>query len=108
VEDAVAALAAAKVAVVPMLAGSGTRVKILEAWAAGRAVVSTQLGAEGLPVRSGEHLLLADVPEDFVAAVSSLLESKQLRDRIGAAGRDLYVTQFTWEAAWDRLRSLGI
>jgi glycosyltransferase involved in cell wall biosynthesis len=51
---------------------------------------------------------LADVPEDFVAAVSSLLESKQLRDRIGAAGRDLYVTQFTWEAAWDRLRSLGI
>jgi polysaccharide biosynthesis protein PslH len=108
VEDAVSALASANVAVVPMLAGSGTRVKILEAWAAGRAVVSTALGAEGLPVRSGEHLLSADTPGDFAAAVSSLLESKQLRDRIGAAGRELYLTQFTWETAWARLRALGI
>ena len=60
VEDAVRELAKAEVAVVPLLAGSGTRLKILEAWAAGTPVVSTTIGAEGLPVRDGQHLLLAD------------------------------------------------
>ncbi|MEK7407772.1 MAG: glycosyltransferase [Acidobacteriota bacterium] len=73
VEDAIAELAAAKVVVVPLLAGSGTRFKILEAWAAGRPVVSTTVGAEGLPARDGENILLADTPVAFAAAVSSLL-----------------------------------
>lgn len=108
VDNAITALAAAKVVVVPMLAGSGTRVKILEAWAAGRAVVSTVLGWEGLPARHGEHLLSAEDPGDFAAAVSSLIESPQLRARLGAAGRELYATQFTWDAAWNILRALGI
>jgi glycosyltransferase involved in cell wall biosynthesis len=94
--------------VVPLLAGSGTRVKILEAWAAGRPVVSTSLGAEGLPVRDGEHLLLADNPEDFAAAVSRLLASPQLRERVGRAGRQLYERQFTWPQAWERLAAIGI
>ena len=60
VEDAVAVIAQAQVAVVPLLAGSGTRIKILEAWAAGTPVVSTTLGAEGLEYRDREHLVLAD------------------------------------------------
>ena len=59
-DDAVAELARCRVAVVPLLAGSGTRLKILEAWAAGLPVVSTTIGAEGLPARDGEHLLIAD------------------------------------------------
>src|ERR1019366_8365820 len=62
VADAVAAIAAGRVVVVPLLSGSGTRFKILEAWAAGRAVVSTSIGAEGLGARDGEHLLIADDP----------------------------------------------
>jgi glycosyltransferase involved in cell wall biosynthesis len=100
VEDAVAAIAAAKVAIVPVLAGSGTRVKILEAWAAGTAVVSTTLGAAGLECRNGEHLLLADDPGSFAGAVSELLSSSAARNKIGAAGRKFYEERFTWPAAW--------
>jgi glycosyltransferase involved in cell wall biosynthesis len=106
VDDAVRELARAKVAIVPLLAGSGTRIKILEAWAAGVPVVSTPLGAEGLPARHGEHLLVADDPGVFQEAVSSLLGSRELRDRIGRAGRYLFECEFTWEAAWKALHFL--
>jgi glycosyltransferase involved in cell wall biosynthesis len=108
VEDAVGALASARVVVVPLLAGSGTRLKILEAWAAGRAVVSTSLGAEGLPAQDGEHLLLADSPEQFAAAVSSLLDSPERRRMLGCAGRRLLEQKFTWPAAWVNLATIGI
>ncbi len=103
VEDAIGHLAAAKVAVVPILSGSGTRLKIIEAWAAGTPVVSTSLGAEGLPARDGENILLADDPSSFSGAVSRLLESPAERERIGRAGRDRYEREFTWESAWDML-----
>jgi glycosyltransferase involved in cell wall biosynthesis len=103
VADAIAELAPAKVAVAPLLAGSGTRLKIVEAWAAGCAVVSTGLGAEGLQARAGEHLLLADDAVSFAEAVSKLLESAELRQNMAVAGRDLYERCYTWEAAWARL-----
>jgi glycosyltransferase involved in cell wall biosynthesis len=106
VDDAILELARAKVAIVPLLAGSGTRVKILEAWAAGVPVVSTPLGAEGLPARAGEHLLLADGAPAFRDAVSSLLASPALRDGIGRAGRYLFECEFTWETAWKSLHFL--
>jgi polysaccharide biosynthesis protein PslH len=108
VEDAVVELARARVAIVPLRAGSGTRFKILEAWAAGRAVVSTTIGAEGLDAVDGEHLLLADSPERFAEAVSALLDSADLRRRLGRAGRRLYEERFTWEAAWANLTGAGI
>ncbi len=104
VPDAIVELSRTKVAVVPILAGSGTRYKIMEAWAAGLPVVSTSLGAEGLPVRDGEHLLLADEPKEFNNAVSSLLRSPELRSRLGRAGRCLYEREFTWEAVWNKLK----
>jgi glycosyltransferase involved in cell wall biosynthesis len=107
-DNAVEALAASQVAVVPLRAASGTRVKILEAWAAVRPVVSTTLGAEGLPARDGEHLLLADTPERFFEAVSSLLASAELRTCLGRAGRRLYEEEFTWQSAWSRLAEAGI
>jgi len=100
VNDAVAELARAKVAVVPVLAGSGTRLKILEAWAAGTPVVSTTLGAEGLPVRDGEHLLIADGAPPFAAAVTRLLACTDVREALGSAGRLLMEQEFTWHAAW--------
>lgn len=100
VDDAVTELARAKVCIVPLLSGSGTRFKILEAWAAERAVVSTTIGAEGLGAQSGEHLLIADTPEDFAAAISRLLADPDLRARLGAAGRARYLECFTWPAAW--------
>lgn len=103
VDDAITELARAKVAVAPLLAGSGTRLKIMEAWAAARAVVSTNLGAEGLDAREGENILLADDPADFADAVSKLLESAELRAKIGAAGRVFYEGNYTWESAWAKL-----
>jgi glycosyltransferase involved in cell wall biosynthesis len=106
VADAVAELARAKVAIVPILAGSGTRVKIVEAWAAGVPVVSTPLGAEGLSAQAGEHLLLADNAPAFRDAVSGLLADPALRERVGRAGRYLFESEFTWQAAWKCLQFL--
>jgi polysaccharide biosynthesis protein PslH len=103
VEDAYRELARAQVAVVPLLAGSGTRFKILEAWAAGLPVVSTALGAEGLPARHGHHLLIADTAESFAAAVSKLLNDSTLRCELARAGRLLVESEFTWEKAWESL-----
>ncbi|MBX9601895.1 MAG: glycosyltransferase family 4 protein [Bryobacteraceae bacterium] len=106
VPDALEALASAKVCVVPLRSGSGTRFKILEAWAAGRAVVSTPLGAEGLGATSGRELLLAQDPASFAAAVSRLLASPGLRREIAEAGRRLYCERYTWPAAWQSLDRL--
>lgn len=103
VPDAVAVIARAQVAIVPLLAGSGTRIKILEAWAAGTPVVSTTLGAEGLEYHDREHLVLADTAESFTAAVSELLALPVNRERIGAAGRRLYEEKYTWQTAWESL-----
>ncbi len=103
IENAVAELAKVKVAIVPLVSGSGTRLKILEAWAAARPVVATTIGAEGLQVRSGIDIVLADTPTGFVASVSELLGSNERRRRIGCAGRHTYEEVFTWETAWQSL-----
>jgi len=103
VEDAIGELARARVAVVPLLTGSGTRFKILEAWAAGLPVVSTTIGAEGLPALDHRNLLVADGGPAFVNAVSEVLASLSLRRELGQAGRLLLERQFTWEAAWQKL-----
>jgi glycosyltransferase involved in cell wall biosynthesis len=107
VDDAIAHLAQAKVCLAPLLSGSGTRFKILEAWAAGRAVVSTTLGAEGLGARDGEHLLLADDPDDFADAVLRLCNDSALRARLGDAGWAWYRDRYTWPAAWRKLEEAG-
>ncbi len=100
VPDAVAELARSQVAVAPILAGSGTRLKIIEAWAAGVPVVSTPMGAEGLQVHDGEDILLAGDARAFAGAVSRLLGSAELRDTLGRNGRRLMEEDFTWETAW--------
>jgi glycosyltransferase involved in cell wall biosynthesis len=103
VDDAVAELARAQVAVAPLTAGSGTRVKILEAWAAGVPVVATSIGAEGLPSAESNGLVVADGGEAFAQAVSRLLACEDLRRNLGHAARTLWEKEFTWEAAWRRL-----
>src|ERR687884_214619 len=70
--------------VVPLRIGGGTRLKIYEAMAMEKAVVSTSVGAEGLPVRDGVELLLADTPQDFAAAVVRVLTDHRLAERLGA------------------------
>src|SRR5579884_1023802 len=108
VGDAIAALARAKVVVAPLLSGSGTRFKILEAWAAGRAVVSTTIGAEGLCRADGERLRIADEPQSFANAVIQLVDSPEERRRLGANGRWIYLERYTTEAAWRELERMEL
>jgi sugar transferase (PEP-CTERM/EpsH1 system associated) len=82
--------------VVPLRVGSGTRLKIFEAMAMGKAVISTSVGAEGLPVRSEQDILIADTPEAFANAVVRLLADRNLRDELGRAARDLVVQKHSW------------
>jgi sugar transferase (PEP-CTERM/EpsH1 system associated) len=89
-------LAAAAVAIAPLLVGGGTRLKIVEALAMGKAVVTTALGCEGLNVMSGEHLLVADDPGEFADAVIGLLRDDARRARLGAAGRALVEREYSW------------
>jgi len=78
-----------KVFVAPLLDGSGTRFKILEAMACNVPVVSTSKGCEGLQVENGKNILIADSPEDFAHAVLKLLESPELRAQVGHSGRQV-------------------
>ncbi len=79
-------LAEATVSVVPLRAGGGTRLKIFEAMAAGTCVVSTTIGAEGLPVRHGSDVLLADAPGEMADAISRVLNDRVLRTDLAEAG----------------------
>jgi sugar transferase (PEP-CTERM/EpsH1 system associated) len=88
----------AAVYVVPLRIGGGTRLKIFEAMAMGKAVVSTTVGAEGLPVTSGEHVLIADEPETFARAVVHLLRDVDARRRLEQAARTLVVERYDWSA----------
>ena len=94
VDDAVAEIARARVAVVPLRAGSGTRLKILEAWCAGTPVVSTTIGAEGLGAKSGQDILIADSPEEFAKAVLHACT----HDEVSANARLRFEREFSHEA----------
>ena len=83
--------------VVPLRLGSGTRLKILESWAMARPVVSTSLGAEGLESVAGKHLLIADDPAEFAAAVVRILNEPELATSLGAAGRELVSESYSWQ-----------
>jgi glycosyltransferase involved in cell wall biosynthesis len=96
VEDIRPYLAKSAVCIVPLRVGSGTRLKIFEAMAMGKAVVSTTIGAEGLPVRHGENILSADTPEDFARRTIELLRDPALRNRIGSAAHQLVKENFAW------------
>ncbi len=87
-------LSNAEVCIVPLHFESGTRFKILEAGACGTPVVSTTLGAEGLPVESGRHLLLADTPQAFADSVLRVLHDRELAGRLAAELRRLVDDQF--------------
>jgi sugar transferase (PEP-CTERM/EpsH1 system associated) len=89
-------LGSASVCVVPLRIGGGTRLKIFEALAMGKAVVSTTIGAEGLPLTPGAHFLQADDPQDFADAVVSLLRDPARRRALGSAGRMLVASEYSW------------
>jgi len=89
----------ASVYVVPLRIGSGTRLKIFEAMAMGKAIVSTSIGAEGLPVIHGQNILLADTPEDFAEAIVNLLRDPAARTQMGQQARRMVEEKYSWGSA---------
>jgi glycosyltransferase involved in cell wall biosynthesis len=92
-------LAAAAAVVVPLRLGGGTRLKIVEAMAMGKAVVSTTLGAEGIEAVPGRDLLIEDEPAAFADAVNRLLAEPGLAADIGQSARQLAVERYAWKGA---------
>jgi sugar transferase (PEP-CTERM/EpsH1 system associated) len=88
----------AAVYIVPLRIGGGTRLKIFEAMAMGKAIVSTTVGAEGLPVTHGEHLLLADEPRAFARDIVRLMRDVDRRRALESAARGLVVERYDWSA----------
>ena len=106
VEDVRPYMWRASVFVVPLRMGGGTRFKIVEAMAAGVPVVSTRLGAEGIPVTDGRELLLADDPADFADAVLRILSDRDLADSLARAGLELVRRRFDWQVIGDSLNAV--
>lgn len=89
-------MADAAVLVTPLRIGGGTRLKLFEGLAMAKATVSTRIGAEGLPLVSGEHAVLVDGPSAFAAEVVALLRDPDRRRRLGLAGRELVASRYSW------------
>jgi polysaccharide biosynthesis protein PslH len=96
----------AKVFVVPLRIGGGTRLKILEAMSMQNAVVSTSIGAEGIAHTDGRNIALADTPETFAEKVISLLDNPERANQIGQAGRQLVLQNYDWNLFGQKLREL--
>jgi glycosyltransferase involved in cell wall biosynthesis len=98
-------LAGASVYIMPFRIGSGTRLKLIEAMAAGKAIVSTTVGAEGFPAQSGEQLLLADSAQAMATAVLQLLDNPQKREQFGRMASQL-AQQYDWRQVIPRFQEV--
>lgn len=92
-----------KVVLAPMVFGAGVQNKILEGMSMGKAVVTTTIGAEGLRVESGEHLLIADGPEALADAVAKCLADEGLRHALGTRAMACVRQWYSWEPVYDRI-----
>ena len=104
VPDLAACYEAADVVVVPLAAGGGTRIKLLEAFGYGVPVVTSTAGAAGLDVTDGVHVLIADSPGDTARAVAALAADRGLRERLVADARRLVTSSYSHEAVIPRIR----
>lgn len=96
----------AAVVTVPVRMGGGTRLKVVEGLSLRKAIVSTSLGCEGIAVRDGEHLLIADDAQSFASSVTELFARPDRREALGRAGRGLAEREYSWALAGDRLDAL--
>jgi glycosyltransferase involved in cell wall biosynthesis len=95
-------MAKAAVMICPLRVGGGMRLKLLDFFASGKAVVSTHIGAEGNSARDSEHILIRDNPQQFADAVIMLLKDEHLRKRLGENARKLVEEEYSWESAGER------
>lgn len=98
VDDIRQHVAQAEVVIIPIRVGGGTRLKILDAFACGKAIVTTRVGCEGLAVTDGVHLLMADRAEDFAGAVLRVCRDPELRDTLGRNARRLAEEKYSWDS----------
>jgi polysaccharide biosynthesis protein PslH len=103
VDDVRPFVAQAEAVVVPLRVGGGTRIKIPEAMAMAKTVLSTRIGAEGLPFENRKEIVLEDEPEHFAASAVELLKNASLRQAIGKAARERVVREHSWESVVDRV-----
>ena len=99
-------LARAAVVAVPIRIGGGTRLKIVEGLAMGKAIVSTSTGCEGIDVRDGENLLIGDDAGAFASRVLQLFEDPALGAELGRVGRLLVESEYSWNLAGERVEAL--
>ena len=99
-------LQAARVVVVPLRVGTGTRLKALEAMAAARPVVGTTVGLDGIGAVDGVNARIADEPRAFAAAVTEILRGDEVASRLGAAGRAHVEARFGWDRIGERFVEL--
>ena len=103
VEDARPLMRDAACHIVPLRVGGGTRLKILNAWAMGKAVVSTSIGCEGLAAADGQNILIRDDPKEFANAVLAVLEDEALRRALGESGRATAQRLYSWDVVGRRM-----
>jgi glycosyltransferase involved in cell wall biosynthesis len=96
VDDVTPYIREGQIFICPVRLGGGFRGKILEAMAVGRPIVSTSLGAEGIPSKNGENIIIADDPEDFAVGIENLLKDREIFERIRRAGRTLVEEKYAW------------
>ena len=106
VEDVRPYVQRSKVFIVPLRIGGGTRLKILEAMAMGKAVVSTTIGAEGIECADGKNILLGDSPQDFADQVLFLLNNPQKSQEIGIVARKLVCDRYDWNTIGQKLKMI--
>ena len=103
VEDIRPYVASAAVFVVPLRIGGGTRLKILEALAMGKAVVSSGIGCEGLDLTAGKDLIVADDPEEFAGWVIRLMRDEVERERLARSGHKKAINHFGWDRMAEKM-----
>jgi len=103
VDDVRPAMQDALCHIVPLRAGGGTRLKILNSWAMGKPVVSTSIGCEGLDAKDDENILIRDDPEKFATAILSLARDPELRRRLGEAARRTAEEVYCWDVLGEEM-----
>jgi polysaccharide biosynthesis protein PslH len=99
-------LSKSDVVVVPILTGAGMRIKILEAFAMGKAVVSTSVGAEGIAYTNNLDIVIGDTPADFAEKVCLLLENREMSDTLGSNARKLVEKEYDAGIVWQKWRAV--
>jgi glycosyltransferase involved in cell wall biosynthesis len=91
--------------IAPLRAGGGTRLKILNAWAMGKAVVSTSVGCEGLEAVDGHNILIRDDPREFAQAIQNVLSDPDLRGHLGRRARATAERIYSWDVVGEGMKA---